>query len=584
MKKIFLIITSCIATLSVWAYDFMVDNIYYSVLDSNALAVAKSPSGDNQYQGDIVIPSIVEYNGKNYIVREISESAFSQNFKVKSVVLPDSLLYIRRSAFFNTPIDGHLIIPDKVVVIEDDAFDSCQKLDSITIGKGVTKIGMGCFSMMFPTLTTVIWNATNVKEVRYGLLPSSVTTVIFGDDVEHILANICPMNMTRVVLGKRTKSIAAYAFENCSSLQEITIPDSVISIGENAFNVTSSLSKIVWNAIAYPDIEDSFYHAFFDDYGGKIKSFIFGENVRHIPGEICYKLSGVKSITIPQSVETIGAYAFYRSGITNLIIPNNVVSIGENAFTSCPLQSVEIGKGVKYLGEDAFGGCFTLTQTSYSGNIADWCDINFANIGANPAGYSTNLYINGEKLTDIVVPSSVDSIKDCVFANNYSLQKVVLGENVKHIGFYAFGDCTNLDSIDMGNQVTTIDRSAFWNCKNLTTIRLPKQIEYIGETAFWLCKKLVSVTCEADSVPQLGIDVFKDVPTATATLYVPEGSIDLYKTAEQWEEFGQILPIQLSEVEDLATSENSRRKFIHNGQIFILRDGKTYNIMGMEIK
>ena len=313
MKKIFLIITSCIATLSVWAYDFMVDNIYYSVLDSNALAVAKSPSGDNQYQGDIVIPSIVEYNGKNYIVREISESAFSQNFKVKSVVLPDSLLYIRRRAFFNTPIDGHLIIPDKVVVIEDDAFDSCQKLDSITIGKGVTKIGMGCFSMMFPTLTTVIWNATNVTEVRYGLLPSSVTTVIFGDDVEHILANICPMNMTRVVLGKRTKSIAAYAFENCSSLQEITIPDSVISIGENAFNVTSSLSKIVWNAIAYPDIEDSFYHAFFDDYGGKIKSFIFGENVRHIPGEICYKLSGVKSITIPQSVETIGAYAFYRS-------------------------------------------------------------------------------------------------------------------------------------------------------------------------------------------------------------------------------------------------------------------------------
>jgi hypothetical protein len=295
-------------------------------------------------------------------------------------------------------------------------------------------------------------------------------------------------------------------------------------------------------------------------------------------------LSGVKSITIPQSVETIGAYAFYRSGITNLIIPNNVVSIGENAFTSCPLQSVEIGKGVKYLGEDAFGSCFTLTQTSYSGNIADWCDINFANIGANPAGYSTNLYINGEKLADIVVPSSVDSIKDCVFANNYSLQKVVLGENVKHIGFYAFGDCTNLDSIDMGNQVTTIDRSAFWNCKNLTTIRLPKQIEYIGETAFWLCEKLVSVTCEADSVPQLGIDVFKDVPTATATLYVPEGSIDLYKTAEQWEEFGQILPIQLSEVEDLATSENSRRKFIHNGQIFILRDGKTYNIMGMEIK
>ena len=78
--------------------------------------------------------------------------------------------------------------------------------------------------------------------------------------------------------------------------------------------------------------------------------------------------------------------------------------------------------------------------------------------------------------------------------------------------------------------------------------------------------------------------MFKDVPTATATLYVPEGSIDLYKTAEQWEEFGQILPIQLSEVEDLATSENSRRKFIHNGQIFILRDGKTYNIMGMEVK
>ena len=519
-SKLFALTLALMASVSSFAHDFSVNGIYYNILDSNALAVTKAPTQNSQYQGDIIIPSMVEYEGKTYIVREISKGAFSQN-NINSVVLPDSLLYIRHRAFFNTPIDGHLIIPDKVVAIENYAFDSCHKLDSITIGKGVTEIGTESFSMMFSTLTTVIWNATNVTEVQYGLFPSSVTTVIFGDDVEHIHANICPINMTTIVFGKRTKSIAAYAFKNCTSLQEITIPDSVISIGEYAFFNTPSLNKIVWNAIAYPDIKDSFYSAFFDDYSGKITSFIFGESVRHIPAEICYKLSGVKSITIPESVETIGAGAFYRSGITNITIPDNVVSIGRYAFTSCPLQSVEIGKSIKYFGEYAFGECYFLVKTSYSGDIADWCDIYFSTIESNPAGYSYNLYVNDNALTELVIPSSVDTIKNFAFVGVNSLQKVSLGEDVKHIGYFTFGSCENIESIIIGKHVATIDTLAFYMCKNLKT-----------------------VTCQASSVPQLGERVFESVPVSTATLYVPAESVEAYKTADQWKEFGQILPIE----------------------------------------
>ena len=184
-----------------------------------------------------------------------------------------------------------------------------------------------------------------------------------------------------------------------------------------------------------------------------------------IPSSVTYN-------SVTYSVTSIGNYAFYEcSSFTSITIPNSVTSIGESAFRGCSsLTSVTIPNSVTSIGEEAFSGCSGLNSVHIS-DIAAWCAISFSTYNTNPLGYAHNLYLNGELVTDLVIPNSVTSIGD-----------------------YAFKDCTSLTSVTIPNSVTSIGGSAFYFCSGLTSVTIPNSVTSIGVGAFYFCSGLTSVT------------------------------------------------------------------------------------------
>jgi len=181
----------------------------------------------------------------------------------------------------------------------------------------------------------------------------------------------------------------------------------------------------------------------------------------------------LKSITISDSVTSIGYGAFYDcSSLESVTIPNSVTSIGENAFG------------------DAFGRCQSLRSVYYNGTLTEWLSISFS---GNPGCYDVDLYTNGTKVTNIIIPNSVTSIGKYAFYGCTSLKSITISDSVTSIGESAFSMCESLKSITIPDSVTSIGESAFHGCSSLKSITIPDSVTSIGESAFSMCESLKSI-------------------------------------------------------------------------------------------
>ena len=393
----------------------------------------------------------------------------------------------------------------------------------LVVGEDVTIVSSEAFKE-FSKLQTVTWNATNC-EIAGTPFQNTITTMIFGEKVDKVPSYIC---------------------YELSNLNSVTIPSSVTSIGNDAFRGCNGLTAVhisdlaSWCKIKFDDNPLYYAHNLYVN-GELVTDLVIPSGVTSIGERAFYGCSSLVSITIPNSVTSIGETAFCLcSSLTSATIPNSVTSIGESAFSGCSsLTSVTIPNSVTSIGYSAFSGCSSLTSVTipssvtsigsfaFSGctgltavhisDLAAWCKIKLVDFEGNPLSYAHNLYVNGELVTDLVIPNSVTSIGVCAFFGCCSLTSVMIPNSVTNIGSSAFCNCTSLNSVTIPNSVTNIGDFAFAYCSDLTSIDIPNSVTSIGEYAFYLCSGLTSVIV-GNGVKEIVSPTFAGCPLKNITL------------------------------------------------------------------
>ena len=337
-------------------------------------------------------------------------------------------------------------------------------------------------------------DVTNTVEVRGGnqssgnlVIPESVTY----NDVTYSVTSIGGWvfngrtDLTgELVIPNSVTSIGDYAFYGCSGLTSVVIGNSVTSIGWSAFSGCSGLT----GNLVIPAGVTTIGSSAFSGCSALTGTLVIPNSVTKIGGEAFYGCSGLTGeLVIPAGVTTIGSLAFSRcSGLSSVTIPNSVTSIGDNAFYDCD--------GLKEV---------------YISDLSAWCRIDFSGWYANPLSCANNLYLNGDLVTELVIPDDVLEIKQIAFRGCSGLTSVTIGNSVTSIGVNAFDCCSGLTSVTIGNSVTSIGGSAFACCSGLSSVTIPNSVTSIGGDAFILCTGLTSVTI-GNSVTSIGDNAFNE--------------------------------------------------------------------------
>ena len=326
--------------------------------------------------------------------------------------------------------------------------------------------------------TIFAWDYEYVQigDLYYNLDAANQTAEVtsqlsWSDNYSGLTAATIPASVTYNSVSYSVTSIGNYAFEDCTGLTSVTIPNSVTSIGYGAFYGCSGLTSVT-----------------------------IPNSVTSIGYDTFYGCSSLTSVTIPNSVTSIGEGAFcYCTGLTSITIPNSVISIGERAFSSCSsLTSITIPNSVISIGERAFSSCSSLTSIVVENENMIYDSRNNCNAIINTA---TNTLIAGSKNT--IIPNSVTSIGEGAFCYCTGLTSITIPNSVTSIGNDAFEGCTGLTSVTIPNSVTSIGEWAFYGCSSLTSIEIPNSVTSIGDRAFRGCTGLTSVTI-GNSVTSIG--------------------------------------------------------------------------------
>ncbi len=272
-------------------------------------------------------------------------------------------------------------------------------------------------------------------------------------------------------------------------------------------------------------------------------------NGRECSGDL--EISG--SVTYEGTIYTVTGInngAFEGSGLTSVTIPNSVTSIGSSAFRGCTgLTSVIIGDGVTTIRGYAFKDCTALTSVTIGNSVTTIEDLAFYGCNSLPSITIPNsvtsigdyAFYECTGLTSAVIGNNVTTIGENAFYGCSSLTSITIPNSVTSIGGYAFKDCTALTSVTIGNSVTTIGENAFCGCSSLTSITIPNSVTSIGDEAFNVCNSLTLVAVDLEA--PLAIVDWTFSNRRNATLYVPQGSGDAYKGAEYWKEFKEIVEL-----------------------------------------
>ena len=591
---------------------------------NNCLVATKKPEWSDEEQTSVGGLSGA-YTVKN-TTRVIAACVFEYCYNLTSVTIPDNVTNIGGGLFYDctsltsvvlpkniTSLSAHsdqtimmsyptgffegcssltsFTIPSSVTSIGHRAFSSCSSLTSLTIPSSVTSIGDNAFAWTGLISATI---PNTVKEVGGGLFCGCkrLTSVVLYENITSLPSGGwysdsgffegC-YSLTSITIPNSVTEIGWNAFSHCTALKSLTIPNSVTVIRDDAFSHCTSLEYLsIPNSVQYTEEDE--YRVYYDDGYQSIRNCpnlktlivpadFFGvdgdeEDYQHVKSDVFpYLPERLESLTINDGTIHRLAWDFisrnYKTLKTIDLATTTDIAIAEEAFKNCyKLENLALPSQLEYIPYMAIAECV--------------------------------------KLQSITIPATVTEIEDRAFENCRSIKSIIFGgaapaqgpahyaaasgSSLWRIGSWAFYNCHQLQDLTIPEGVTEIGDAAFYGCTYLEDMMLPSTVQEIGDNGFALCAKLQKIHIKATTPPTIQAKTFFDV-NRQIPVYVPDNAVEAYKDDPYWQEFDiQGESKAPSAVDNIPSAVTNTKKIMRNGQLIILRDGKTYNTMGTEIR
>lgn len=440
---------------------------------------------------DVVIPPTHE----GVPVVGINEYAFYENLQLTSVYVPGSVIEIGTNAFTKCKNLIAVTLAEGVSEIGTLAFSGCTALTSITIPNSLTYVNSPAFQ--------------DCKALEYTIYDQA--KYLGNAKNPHVLLVSClNRDITACEAHENTRVIAGSAFDRCTKLASITVPDSIVSAGQNAFKGCDGLT-----------------------YNSKSSALFLGNTENPFVILVSAASTDISGCDIPEGTRVIMPYAFKDCNrMTGVSIPDTVVFIGNSAFYRCEwLNAVSIPAGVTKIRASTFFYCIQMSEVRLPESLTVIEDKAFEDSGVSSIRFPEGLTYIGDAafkstwLAQVSLPDSVTFVGEHAFAECGKLTSLKLSAGLSSISAYTFRQCSGLTHAEIPEGVEAIGMHAFESCTSLTSVTFPSSLRRIDNGAFLNCSALTAVTIP-EGVTHLGQNdvsgrgVFEDCAKLTA-VYLP---------------------------------------------------------------
>ncbi len=412
------------------------------------------------------IPSEITIDDKPYSVCGVAAEAFDHSDGLEEVSVADGVRFIGEKAFAWCPKIREVSLGEGLVALGDEAFYGCDSLGSIALPASMEHLGKGVF-----------WNSHKLQTITVKPGSRHLTSdgqVLYSADMTTLVC--MPQGFSgEYHVPQVVKHIADWGMV-ADSLTLVTLPDGLLSIGENAFfwdtkmrraDIPSTVKKIGRGAFVQ-------CHS--------LERAVVPDGITELEPSTFFYCKQLRSVSLPQSLTNIGESAFDGcENLKELKLPHGVRLIGKSAFSGCrALESLEIPTTVTEIGEIAFGLCDKMKNIHVASGNSNYASRN--GMLTSKSGRTLLAWPSGQS-SHATVPEGIDTIAPYAFYGN-NLKEIVLPSTLRRIGEYAFALSTEMREITVPEGVTTIGEQAFTSTFRLEAVHLPSTLVSLGKGVF----------------------------------------------------------------------------------------------------